>query len=205
MDKKSTVDLIIQAIDDAAKDKSKLTNEILELPSFSSAKIKHLLNNLGAISSSGGEVGTHKGAYSVAANYKNNLNYWVSDNWSEFDQDGESKRIFYENMERYKVGCKVFEQDCFTIDLNEVSKTDFYIYDGNHQYLPTKQGLTYFYPVLSNEFIYCVDDWRWMHIKNATYDAIKELNLEIIYQQQLWDGIEDSIWWNGFSVFLLKK
>jgi hypothetical protein len=201
----SKVDQIIDAIEKAANDQSKLNTEVLELPSFSSAKIKHLLNNLGAISTCGGEVGTHKGAYAVAANFKNKLDYWVCDNWSEFEQNGESKRIFYENMERYKVGAKVFEQDCFTVDLKQVPKTDLYIYDGNHEYEPTRKGLTYFYEIMEEEFIYCVDDTKWQHIKEAVRDSIQECGLKIIYEQHLWDGKEDGSWWNSFSIFLLKK
>jgi hypothetical protein len=202
MDKRANIERAILMAD---KGHSLLNNEILQLPSFSTHRIKHLLNNLGALSTVYGEVGVHKGGMTVAATYGNNLKSWVSDNWTLFEEGGLSKRLFYENMARFKVGCKVFEQDCFTIDLAQVPKTDFYVFDGAHDFESQKKGLTYFYPILADEFIFICDDYSWADPRKGTESAIKELNLEVLFQEELWDGQENGAWHNGIGVFLLKK
>lgn len=199
------INLIKNAIECAKKEQSKLTHEILELPSFSSHKIKHLLNNLGAISNVYGECGLHKGGMAVAATYQNNLQSWGSDNWSLFQEGGNSRRIFYENLEKYLNGFTIFEQDCFTIDLNALPITDFYIFDGAHDVESQKKGLTYFYPILANEFIFICDDFSWADPKMGTEMAIKELDLKVLFHDFLWDGKENGEWHNGIGLYLLKK
>jgi hypothetical protein len=61
-----------------------------------------LLNNLGEMSEAHYlEVGVHKGATFVATNFKNNLLSSIAvDNWSEFAQDGETKKEFIKNTKQ---------------------------------------------------------------------------------------------------------
>lgn len=199
------IQLIEEAIDLAKQERSQLTQEILELPSFSSAKIKHLLNNLGSISRVYGEVGLHKGGMAVAANYENSMTSWGCDNWSLFQEGGRSRHLFYINMGKYLIDFVVFEQDCFSIDLSKLPITDFYIFDGAHDIESQAKGLTYFYPILADEFIFICDDYSWHDPKAGTELAIKELNLKVMFHQFLWDGKENGEWHNGIGLFYFKK
>jgi hypothetical protein len=83
-----------------------------------------------------------------------------------------------------------------------------YLYDGAHSDEHHRQALLYYYKSLANEFIYLVDDWNWKSIETSTRGAIKELNLEILYENVLpakSEGQDREQWWNGFFVSVLKK
>lgn len=202
------IEQIKDAITKAANGYSKLTYEILDLPSFSSHNIKHLLNNLGSISKCYYEVGLHKGTTFIATNYKNNLVSLGCDNWSQFQENGIAKKMAYANCEKYLDNNKysLIEADCFGSEIPKMPyKIDLYFYDGEHGYDNQKKGVTHFLHSMGDEFILVVDDFSWQEPKRGTYDGIKDAMLEILYEQVLWDGKENGMYHNGLGVFLLKK
>ena len=201
------IELIKQAIEDAKNNKSKLTPDLLDLSGFTSHKIKHLLNNLGAISEKYFEIGLHKASTFICTLYGNDVKGIGVDNWSQFEQDGLSKKIAYEKTAQClsKEQYVIWERDCFSISELELRNVDMYNYDGEHGYENQKKGITYFYPMMADEFILCVDDTSWEAPRKGTEDGIKEMNLEILFEEHLWDGKESGEWHNGFSVYLLKK
>lgn len=207
--KKISQDQFIKFIEDAIKkaekEESKLTPETFEAPGFTSPKIRHLLNNLGEMPESHYlEVGVHKGATFVASNFKNNfLSSVAVDNWSEFAQDGETKKEFIKYTEKLLVpnAYKFYEQDCFSLTKNELpNPINFFLYDGCHSYESQMKALTYFYPLLDETFMFLVDDWNWTDPQKGTRQAIKELDLKILFEKELTDG-----YWNGLFVSLIKK
>jgi hypothetical protein len=189
---------------------SKLTPRALAVPGFTGLKIRHLLNNLGSLSSLNYlEIGVHKGGTFVSTMYGNQLNSAVAvDNWSEFPQGGASRREFFQNCGLLTSPWKAIEKDCFTL-----GKEDFpdpitlYLYDGCHSYETQYKALTYFYEMLGDEFIFMVDDFDWEDSKRGTRDSIRDLKCEILFEQGLTTGIEGDgyNWWNGFYVGVLKK
>jgi len=201
--------LITDAIVKANANISNLSEEALNVQGFTGYKVKHLLNNIGAFSSVCGEVGTHKGSYTVATNYGNKLEYWVCDNWSQFEQGGLSKKMFFDYMQSFNLHPTVYEQDCFTLKLPDSlkGKMDLYIFDGEHSYESQRKALTHYYDHLSDEFIYIVDDFSWEDVKKGTYDGIKDGNYQILAEWFLWNDVQSDggNWWNGIGVFLLKK
>ena len=72
---------------------SKLDRAAFQARGFTSPKVRHLLNNLGSLDGLDYlEVGVHRGATFVAANYRNTLaSATAVDNWSEFADDGKVK------------------------------------------------------------------------------------------------------------------
>ena len=46
----------------------------------------------------------------------------------------------------------------------------------------------YFTRLMAEEFILVVDDFSWQQVKRGTYDGIKEANLQILFEQVIWDG-----------------
>ena len=64
---------------------------------------------------------------------------------------------------------------------------------------------------MDDEFILIVDDWNWIDVQRATMDSIKDLNLNVLWSKEIKlnnDGNtthDKEGWWNGISVFLIKK
>ncbi len=209
------IEQIEKAIEDANNGISKLTPEILDLPSFSSHKIKHLLNNLGAISTRFLEVGLHKAGTFVSALYGNNCMGVGIDNFSQLEQGGESKKQAYANCDKYLDELKIAirEVDCFEIDgvgFGDIKKLpidnfDFYSYDGEHSFESQYNGIKHFVPYMAKEFILTVDDTNWEAPRIATLKAIEDLGLKILYRKHLTDGEDNGEWHNGIDVFYLKK
>jgi hypothetical protein len=80
------------------------------------------------------------------------------------------------------------------------------LYDSGHSEEEQKNALVYFYPVLSNEFILCVDDYDLLEVQKGTQDGIKEMGLKIQFEKILIGNDHDNEgWWRGYYVALLKK
>jgi hypothetical protein len=64
---------------------------------------------------------------------------------------------------------------------------------------------------MEDEFILIVDDWNWVDVQNATIDSINDLKLNVLWNKEIKlnnDGItthDKDGWWNGISVFVIKK
>ncbi len=158
------------------------------------------------------EIGTFQGATFVSALYKNNLNSaYAIDNWSEFQTPGNLAKIaFLENTK--DLNFTYFEENCWKLDLSKIKhKINVYLYDGGHTYQDQYNALTYYYPILDDEFIFMVDDFdpahNWEQVEKGTRDSIKDLNLKIIYENHLKSNAKNdsTMWWGGFFVSLLKK
>lgn len=184
---------------------SKLDRAAFRARGFTSPKVRHLLNNLGSLDGLDYlEVGVHRGATFVAANYQNTLaSATAIDNWSEFAENGTVKDEFLLNCETLLApdSYRLLEQDCFTVTRDRFrSPVNFYLYDGEHSFDAQRRALTHFYAMLDHVFIFLVDDYGWDAAKAGTEVAIGELGLERLYERELTDG-----WWNGLYVSVLKK
>jgi hypothetical protein len=195
-------------IEMAERGKSRLTDEALKVEGMTGIKVRHLLNNLAALSQNILEIGVHKGAMTVACNTGHQLlRYFVCDNWSQFNGDEKGREHFDENIKAHNIKCTVFEQDCFTIDLSKLPKIDMYIFDGDHNVEDHVKAMTYFKPVLAPIFILVVDDYSWWQVQKGTTDGILMAGMEVLYSKELGVGIEgdESGWWNGLFVALIKN
>jgi hypothetical protein len=207
---------IINSISKAELGISKLNDEILKLEGLSSNKIRHFLNNLLEIDNINYlEIGTWKGSTFVSSLFKNKINSaYAIDNWSEFNEGADVEKIFRREVNKH-LNCSniiILEQDCFKTNLSKLSNPiDIYLYDGAHDYDSHYKAIDYFYPVFNDEFILIVDDYdpvpNWFQVQQATQDAIKDKNLNIIYENHLKSsGRNDkNSWWNGYYVAILSK
>lgn len=201
------IELIKEAVEKAEREESKLDDYCFKIGSYSSPKIRHLINNLGGIFKTDTisprysylEVGVHRGGTFVATLFRNNLYGTAIDNWSEFNEDGTVKKEFLENIKPFGDTVKFIEADCFKTELPK-DEYSMYLYDGPHGYEEQKLGITYFYSNMKDEFILCIDDYGWEQVKKGTQDGIKEMGLTVLFEQELIDGYH-----NGFYVALLKK
>lgn len=204
------IEQILGCIKKAENKESKLTEQCFSIGGYTSNKIRCLLNNLGSISENYLEIGVHRGATFISAVYGNEKLRMRTgvDNWSEFNEDNTVKNDFINNASFLLDKYSVIEKDCFEIKPNQLEREpDLYFYDGNHSEEAQKKALTYFYPMLPNEFIFCCDDYQWEAVKKGTQYGIKECGVEVLFDVELGmqkesDGEE---YWNGFYVALLKK
>lgn len=210
----SKIQKIQQAIVNAEKRQSKLSSEAIRIPFLGSLQIRHLLNNLGELSERYLEIGSHKGGSFNSAIYDNyNLKWGVAIDSFESDRtEGETAEYqFLKNTLHFMpqtMELRLLRSDCFKVDLNVLPKPfDFYLFDGSHDYDSQKKALTYYYPVLADECIVCIDDFSWEEVRNGTFDGIKECGFEILFEKELiTNGSHDNeSYWNGFYVALLKK
>jgi len=189
----------------------KLPSDIYSIEGMSSNKVRNLLSNICNLDNYNYlEIGVWKGSTCISSLYNNKFNKaYLIDNWSEF---GTAKDDFFRNI-NYNLNQRindisVIEADCFSLSLDKIdSIIDIYFYDGNHSYESHKNSLKYYYNVLNSEFIFIVDDWNADRVQLGTYDAIKELNFKIKFEEILHSsGNEDKVsYWNGIGLFLLSK
>lgn len=206
------IEQIIEAIVQADRLKSKLEYPVIEVPSFTSTKIRHLLNNLGAISSSYLECGTHKGGHFCSVLYKNDIKDAVAlDDYSEFYVNGETKEECLANINRYApkhTRWSLFEQDCFTAKFHPKLKFDLYNYDAQHTESAQQRAMTHFVDNLADECIVVVDDWAFNGVEDGTRMGIRLAGMEVLFESVMLTpegALPEDNWHNGFAVFLLKK
>jgi hypothetical protein len=199
------IEQIKLAIENSYKEESKITEECFTIGGYTTPKVRHLMNNLGAISNQYLEVGTHRGSLFIAAGYENpNLTLIAIDNFSELAEDGTVENEFLDNCNKFIKNWTLIEDDCFKVKHDMFpNKIDLYLFDGNHAYESHKLSITYFEPILANEFILVVDDANWEQVKDGTTDGINACKFEILFEQHL--GAENNDYHNGIYVALIKK
>lgn len=196
----------------AQQEASKLTDEILAIPGMSSAKVRHLLNNLCSMEDTRYlEVGVWQGSTFISALYDNegaSKHAVAIDNWSEF---GGPFPEFLAHVLKFLPNYegKFFSADCFTVNKNTSfsQKVNTYFYDGNHSFLSQKKAFTYFNDVLEDVFIAIVDDWNFPEVQKGTRAAFRELKYQILFETVLparYNGDLEN-WWNGFYVAVIRK
>jgi hypothetical protein len=174
------IELIKKAIDDADKMQSKHGHLTYDVPALSSLKLRNLMNNLGALGTRYLECGPHKGGLFCAAIRGNdNLLSAIAVDSFESDMDAiePAKPVFLENVKRnmpLEMEFALFKSDCFTIPLWEIKNVvDVYLYDAGHSEQDQRMALTYYYPALADEFIFCVDDYDWEPVKKELKMGLK--------------------------------
>ena len=218
MNTEEKIEAIKMAIDKAEQFQSKLTDAAKDVPFLGSLKIRALLNNIGEIGNHYGDWGCHKAGSMCSAIYGNdNLKYITAiDSWESDHMEGDKAYpVFVENVAKFKPKnseLNVIIEDVFKVDLSLIKhKVDIYSYDCGHSYLDQKMALTYYKPILADEFIYLCDDWTYGEVKEGTMDGIKEGGYEILFEKELLNETQGNDlhlnmeWWRGYYVALLKN
>lgn len=205
--------LIVDAIEKAKRRESKLNKAALEVPSMTSLNIRHLLNNLGAISTNYLECGTHLGGHFCSVVYNNShlKDATAIDNFSEFYKDGITQKECISNMQAFTPGgveTHLIEDDCFVVDYLKKDHFDLYNYDAQHTESSQQRAVSHFLQNLKEEFIMVVDDWSFPGVESGTRNGIKLSELDILFEEILItpDGEEyNEHWHNNFAVFYLRQ
>jgi hypothetical protein len=206
--------LIEKSFQNAEGKISKITDEIIRMDGMSGTKTRHFYNNLmSAEDARYLEIGTWKGSSVCSAMCNNKAKVICIDNWSEF---GGPKSEFLVNFEKFKGEnqASFIENDCFRVDVSTLPKFNIYMYDGNHTNESHYKALLHYYNCLDDVFIFIVDDWNWIDVRDGTMNSIRKLNLKILYQREIrltWDNSHTPVpqakenWWNGIYVAILQK
>jgi hypothetical protein len=206
------IDHVKQSIDNAKNEISKITPAMINLQGYSSAKVRHLLNNICSLDQASYlEIGVWQGSTFIASLYnnENNLKEAVAiDDWSEF---GGPYQQFNKNCATFLSNnhYKFYNQDCFAIDINKLFKSpvNIYFYDGNHTQESQEKAFTYYDSLFDEVFIAIIDDWNWIEVKKGTEAAFEKLNYTILFEEVLpaqFNG-DKKLWWNGIYIAVIKR
>jgi len=207
------IEQIQNAISEANLFRSKLSPEALQVPGFTSLKIRHLMNNLGAISSNYLDCGSHKGGTycSTVFNNTNLQNAICIDDFREFNGDSPMIELL-SNAGKFKpesVKMKLIQKDVWAVTEKDLpAGIDLYLYDSDHSLESQYKSVSYFLKSMADEFIFVVDDYSvWPQVKEGTEKGLKDSGLEILFQQELYNGIPGDNWGfhQGLFVALLRK
>jgi hypothetical protein len=209
------IDSIKHALYNTHLDISKLDNDVLNMEGMTGRKTRHFYNNLLGIVPNPRylEIGTWKGSSLCSAMYGNKANIVCIDNWSEFQGP---KNEFIDNLEKYKGLNTVYvvEVDSWAVEVSKLPKFNIYLYDGAHKEEDHYKALMHYINCMDDIFIFIVDDWNWKNVRDGTFRAIKELNLETLYHHEIRLTNDDThtpkdiagkTWWNGIYICVLKK
>lgn len=174
---------------------------------FSSPRVRRLLNALCSLPDTNYlEIGVHTGSTFIPAVYGNTAQVTCIDHWRMFD----SKPGFDKNVKRFIPERKinVIDHECFSVNLADIpSNVNVYFYDGDHGREAQYKAVTYFAPVLANEFVLIVDDCNWEEPREETKKALKDLGYTVLFEQLLPGAYNGDLigWWNGLYVALVRK
>lgn len=202
------------AFKNAENNISKITDDIIKMDGMTGKKTRHFYNNLlNTEDARYLEIGTWKGSSVCSAMYGNKAKVVCIDNWSEF---GGPKSEFLVNFEKFKGDndATFIENDCYKVDVSLLPKFNIYMYDGNHTEDSHYKALLHYYDCLDDIFIFIVDDWNWLNVREGTVKSIQQLNLKVLYEKEIrltWDNSHTPVsearvnWWNGIYVAILQK
>jgi predicted O-methyltransferase YrrM len=195
---------------------SAMDNIDIDVIGLTSWKMESLINKLASNSTRYLEIGSALGATACAALKNNKLEAICVDTWSEtfqpanelFTMPENKKEDFITNVKRYKGENKVivYESDMLMVNREEITDVDFLFYDGPHDIGSTIKALKYYAPCLSNEAFILVDDANWEGVVQGVDEAIRAMNVDVLYSKVVLNDQEDiNAWWNGFYLLVVKK
>lgn len=211
------IEYVKKAFDESLNNESKLPSWILTLDGMSGRKYRQFINNLISKISDCKyfEIGSWKGSTLCSASYSNNLKCYAIDNWSQFEGPKEEfqnniKRCIEESSEISQIDFEFNEIDYTSVNYTKIGKYNVYFYDGPHEYEDQYNALSMCLDCLENEFIFICDDWNWDWVREATEKSINDLDLEVLYANEITtsesDGrFQNSDWHNGYFISVCRK
>jgi hypothetical protein len=187
---------------------SKLDEKALGIDGYSSAKVRHFLNNLCDFPNTRYlEVGLYKGSTFCSALAGNNIFAVGIDNWADY---GGTRAEFEGNLPPF-VGdnrVQILNEDSLTVDLESVGRDfDIFFYDGDHSVDSHRVAMLRFCDVCKPVFIAIVDDWNHDRTKEGVRQALDLLDCDVVYQRELpaaFNGDTEN-WWNGVLVAIIRQ
>ena len=92
------------------------------------------------------------------------------------------------------------------LDSDVSLKSNVIFMDIEHTYESHYNFLNKFYEKIDNTFVYVVDDWNWLQVRDATFKSIEDLKLKTLFKEEIFTKGEDkNDYWNGLGIFVLNK
>ena len=161
------------------------------------------------------EVGTYKGKSLISAMLHNPpIPVYACDDFSLFD--GNAFEVTMSNLRRYGLEDKVTFYSCDFTQVYTREKLPVpigaYFYDGAHEEEPQYQAIKLVEPLLADEALVIIDDWRLAsdspsYAKAGTMRAIGESvhTWRLLYDLPARFNGDRAMWWNGVAVFSFDR
>ncbi len=192
---------------------------VVDVEGMSSARHCHLLNGLVAAMDPGEhylEIGTWRGRTLISAAYKNHGRLCIG--CDEFLLHGRftgwgflARRALLANIERFRgdsaeIRMCVMSSRALFIRRLVPGPIGVYFYDGDHTRLGTMHGVLAAAPLLSRRSVLLMDDWNDAVIRQATYDALAEARLRVLWSRELSGVNQTEVGFsNGVGAFWLER
>ena len=207
---------IIRSIEKAEQLDSNYTGVTIE--SLTSNITKHFLNNICSLPDTVYlELGCYAGGTFYSALQNNNAKGYAVDNYKQPTYPNRDDLNFkgYQNPkavmieppwypdERYDY--KLIEDDISNITLPEQVNVIFY--DADHDPQAQYINLKHVYQYCKDEFILIIDDANMPNVIESVDEFIRIKKLDVLYERKLLTNKpeDESSWWNGLYILLLKK
>jgi hypothetical protein len=191
---------------------------LVDVPGMSSAKVCALLNRLVSRMDPGEhylEVGSWQGRTLLSAAMHNRGRLCVAcDKFRAFGRytgfGFRARRGLRRNLARYR-------ENRATIHFYDMPSSRFFrrprvggtvgvfFYDGDHSYKGTRESVAAGARWLSERAALLVDDWNVHHIRRATFDALQDASVRILWHRALEGDHTERTWWNGLGVFYVER
>ncbi len=160
------------------------------------------------------EVGSWMGSTLCAAIHGNRLRAFAIDNWSMF---GGPLQAFLRNVadcDSANADFNMLTADFRAVDFARLGCFNVYLFDGPHERQDQYDGVVRAQPALDEEFVLVVDDWNWEAVRSGTFDAVRDLGLQVLLGIEIrttLDGSHPAIarqqsdWHNGYWLAVLQK
>ncbi len=177
---------------------SKLPPFVMEIDGMSSAKGRHMFNNI--LSYREGderlrylEVGSWKGSLFCSATYNNPIDAVSIDNFSEFldatftndhrhPRQARSENVLVTRaLSHEKANVRLIERDMFSLmpdELANLGRFDVFLYDGLHGYDAHYQAFKHMDPCLNDTFVALIDDYD---VSQSVHEATNRAWAELGY------------------------
>lgn len=204
----SHIAAIEQAIENAYKEQSKLTPEVLALEGMNSSRVRHLYNNLGAISTKYLEVGVWCGASLISTCFANDLEHFGIDSFTEFNPEGTVQAKFRRNCMLHLGKHNYTDQDCFQVKELHF-QPDMYTYDGGHGESDHIMAVTHFFPMMADRFVFVVDDFGkegsgFHQVQTGTRKGLEFMSKQYRVVKE-WELPKSDGFWEGIGIFLIER
>ncbi len=207
---------IIESIDKAEKLDSNYTGIAIE--SLTSNITKHFLNNICSLPDTVYlELGCYAGGTFYSALQNNNTKGYAVDNYKQptypnrddlnFKGYSNPKAVLLEPPwhpdKRYDY--KLIEDDIQNITLPEQVNVIFY--DADHNPQSQYSNLKHVYEFCKDEFILIIDDANMPNVIESVDEFVRIKKLDVLYERKVLTNKpeDDTSWWNGLYILLLKK
>ena len=208
---------------------TKLSNEIKFMPGMSGKKYRYLINNFISLTDNPRnlEIGCWTGSTVCAALYNNQARAVCIDNWMNFKEEEQVRKFFNTKDQKKdfqintkkiiteKIDFKFIESDFREVNYNALGKFNIYCYDAIHEEQHQYQGVSIAQPALDDTYVLIVDDWNFIQVRKGTFNAIKDLGINIISKIDIRTTQNNTLpklfhshysdWHNGYFIAVCEK